>query len=143
MNRAVRGKRIANENTMSGEEIITTTAKVWLDDDGIVRAIMHPGAVDTLETATENIDAGIQTAGGVKRPLLLDISAIKTMNKEARDYYAKGDEREGCESAVGLIINSKISRIIGNFFLGLNRSQTETRLFNSQESAIEWLKEFL
>ena len=119
--------------------VTTKTCKVWLGDDGIVRSIMHPGAEDCLETAKENVSAGIKVSGGIKRPLLLDMSKIKSMDKDARDYYARCDKREGSEKAVALAVKSPVSRMIGNFFLGLNKSTIPTRLFTDDKKALEWL----
>lgn len=65
------------------------------------------------------------------------------MKKEARDYYALGGSREGMESAVALIVKSPLSRAIGNFFLGLNKTPLPTKLFTSENHAITWLKTFL
>jgi hypothetical protein len=125
-----------------GGTIITSTCKVWLADDGIVRSDMLPDANETLETAKENVKAGIKVAGGNKRPLLLDMSKISSMNKEARDYYAMGDKRDSSESAVALLISSPLSRVIGNFFMGLNKPVIPTKLFNDKELALAWLKTF-
>ena len=125
------------------QEIVTTTCKIWLGNDGIVRAVMFPDIEETLDTAKENIEAGVRISGGTKRPLLLDMSNIKSMNKEARDYYARGDEREGCESAVALLVRSALSRMIGNFFMGLNKTNLPTRLFTDEDSAMAWLRTFL
>jgi hypothetical protein len=126
-----------------GDKIQTNTASVWLNDEGIVEAVFRDDVVDTLENAKENVRAGIEAGGGIKRPLLLDISRLRSMTKEARTYYAKGHEREGIELAVGMIVASPLSRVIGNFFLGLNRSDIPARLFTSRAEAFRWLKIFM
>ncbi|MFC2156016.1 hypothetical protein ACFLRB_05970 [Acidobacteriota bacterium] len=130
------------QDGQNGETISTKTCKVWLGDDGIVISVMHPGAEDNLETAKENIAAGIKVSGGVKRPLLLDMSRIKTMDHAARDYYAHNERREGSERAVALVVKSPLSRMFGNFFLGLNKPVVPTKLFNDQGKALDWLKHF-
>lgn len=128
---------------IQGEKMTTVTCTSWLGEDGIIRSIMHPQAVENIETAKENTAVGVKLSGGIKRPLLLDMSRIKSMDKEARDYYAQGEKRESCEKAVALIIKSPVSRIIGNFFLGLNKTTEPTRLFTDQQKALDWLKTFL
>jgi hypothetical protein len=45
-------------------------------------------------------------------------------------------------SATALIISSPLSRAIGNFFLGLNRTSMPTRLFTSEADALAWLSEY-
>jgi hypothetical protein len=138
-----------NNNTIlppagNSSDIITTrTSKTRLGDDGIIRSAMLPGAEDNLETAKENVSAGIKVSRGEKRPLLLDISNIKSMDRDARIYYANSEKREGAEKAVALLIKSPLSRMIGNLFLGLNKSTLPTRLFTDENKALEWLKNFL
>ncbi len=127
----------------ANDPIMTSTCKVWLGDDGIVRSVMFENAEETLETAKENVAAGIEVSGDKECPLMLDMSRIKSMNKEARDFYAAGDEREGAELAIALIINSPLSRMIGNFFIGLNAPVKPTKLFTDEEKALSWLKTFL
>ncbi len=132
------------QNSLQNEKIVTNTTTNWLGEDGIIRSIMHEKAIDTLETAKENIAAGIKLAGGKKRPVLLDMSKIKSMDKAARDYYSNSDKREGGDLVVGIVVNSPVSRIIGNFFLGFNKPTNPTpRLFTDHDKAIEWLKSFL
>jgi hypothetical protein len=114
-----------------------------LGDDGILRAIMVPGVEENLETAIANVAAGIEVAGGQKRPLLLDISQVKSMNKQARDYYANSDKRDGAELAIALLVKSALGRVIGNFFVGLNKSSLPTRLFTNEKEALDWLATFL
>ena len=45
--------------------------------------------------------------------------------------------------AIALLVGSPLSRVIGNFFVGLNRSTFPLRLFTSEEEAIAWLRTFL
>ncbi len=128
---------------MGRKQIETSTATVWLGADGITRAAFRAGARETLETARENVQAGVTISGAIERPLLLDMTHIGSMDKAARDYYAQGDQREGAEKAIALITNSALSRVIGNFFIGLNRPVKPTRLFTSEESALQWLRQYL
>ncbi len=46
-------------------------------------------------------------------------------------------------TAIAMLINSPGSRIIGNFFLGINKPSVPTKLFNEKNKAIEWLKQFV
>ena len=44
--------------------------------------------------------------------------------------------------AVALVIDSPLSRVLGNFFLGFNRPETPARLFTSVDEARAWLNTF-
>ena len=127
---------------METEEIVTQTAKVWLDENGILRVTSLPGATQTLAQAHENMSVEVQLSGGKRRPLLVDLRGMKSFDRDARAYYA-GQEAAKYQSAIALLIGSPLSRVIGNFFIGFNKPAMPTRLFTSELEALEWLKEFL
>ncbi len=120
----------------------TRTAWIWLGGDGIVRELDRPGSAQTLVDAQENVAANAQAALGRRRPLLVDMSAIESISREARVYYA-GAEAATVLSAVALLVRSPLSRAIGNFFLGLNRPAVPTRLFSAEAEALAWLRGFV
>lgn len=123
-------------------EIITQTERIVLDDSGIVKCKAFKGSLQTLENAIENVQAVKTLANGKLVPILVDITETKGANKEARAYLA-GKEAGEVQSACALIVSSPLSQLIGNFFLGLNKTQFPTRLFNDEQKAIEWLNKFL
>jgi hypothetical protein len=84
----------------------------------------------------------LKISKGKKLPLLVDSRNIKSMEREARVYYA-GEEGRKSVSACALLIGSPVSRVIGNFFMGLNKPLVPTRLFTSETEAIEWLRRFI
>jgi hypothetical protein len=81
----------------------------------------------------------IQQQGDGKLPFLIDIRNIRSITREAREYLASAEASEPL-TAVGLLTTSPISRVIGNFFLGLNRPPHPIRMFTSEEEAIAWLR---
>jgi hypothetical protein len=69
------------------------------------------------------------------------MSRVKSIAREARDYDAR--EAARVAPAVALIVGSPLSRMIGNFFLGLNRTAVPIRLFTSEPAARSWLRRYL
>ncbi|MDD5434152.1 MAG: hypothetical protein PH343_01855 [Nitrospira sp.] len=124
------------------EVIETRNGRIWLGDDGIVRYVTEPGTEETLDTAKETIAAILTVSKGKKRPLLVDIHAIKSITREAREFFGR-DERERELTAIALLVGSPVSRIIGSVFIGINRPPNPLKLFTSEGDAIEWLKAFL
>ena len=59
--------------------------------------------------------------------------------RDAREYYA-GPENAKVVLAVALLVRSSIGRMMGNFFLGINKTVFPLRLFGEPEPAIEWLR---
>jgi hypothetical protein len=128
---------------MQPEEIFTRTGRHHLDPRGFIHSVILPGAEQTLADAQENVRISIQIGGGKRRPLLVDLREIKSQTREARDYY--GSEESGtCFSAAAVVVGSPVSRLLGNFFLGFNKSaHAPLKLFTSEQEAVEWLKTFL
>ena len=125
-----------------GVDFIDTGPTInWLHD-GILFVAIKETTEHTLADAKRNVSETIQQFGenGIG-PHLIDISNIDSMSRDARKYYAE-DASEKYTTATALITKNPVARIIGNFFIGLNKSKTPTKLFTSEEEAIEWLKTF-
>lgn len=117
----------------------TRTQYVWMDDQGIVHAEIKAGAQLVREDAEEVIATIAELAGGTPRPVLVDMSKARGMDRGARMYFA-GAETARHESAAALIVKSPLTRALGNFFMGLNKPLVPTRLFSEETEALEWLR---
>ena len=116
----------------------------WMGDDGIVRTKVKPMAEVTLKEALENskaVNSFIQQTKK-KYPLLIDSRNIKSITKEARDHFAVRN-RETSINCFAVLIDSPLSRIIGNFFMGLNKPSVPAKLFTNEKDALEWLQQYL
>jgi hypothetical protein len=122
--------------------IETRTAKVWLDEEGIVRLVSMGKIIEGLEASQENWDAVNQVSEGKIRPLFADIRNTKPIDAESRKFYSRLQVRE-LISAVALVVASPLSRVVGSMFLGLNKLPVPVRLFTSEEQALLWLREFV
>ncbi len=114
----------------------------WMGDDGIARTKVKPMSDVTLKDAKENSIAVNSLHIKKDFPLLIDSRDIRSITKEARDYFSMNN-RESHVIAFGIIIGSPLSRIIGNFFMGLNKPRVPTRLFKNEAEALKWLKAYL
>jgi hypothetical protein len=120
--------------------IETPTARIWLDDEGILRGVLAEGAAETLAGAQANVAAAATLAAGRMVPVLIDLRSMRSITQEARHYYA-GEDPARYARAQALLVGSPLSRLIGNFFIGLNKARFPVRLFTSEDGAIAWLKE--
>ena len=126
---------------MSTDEIATETGRVWLGEDGIIRSVANANSEETLPTAKANIAAIAHVAGGVPRPVLVDLTGVKSISRDARAYYTS-EEAATHYTAAAMLVGSPLSRVIGNFYIGLNRLPKPTRLFTAEDGALEWLSGF-
>jgi hypothetical protein len=116
----------------------------WMGDDGIVRTKVKPMAEVTLKEALENSKAVNSFIEKTKKkyPLLIDSRNIKSITKEARDHFAV-QNRKTSINCFAVLIDSPLSRIIGNFFMGLNKPGVPAKLFTNEKDALEWLQQYL
>ena len=120
--------------------ILTRTCSLWLD--GIIYGRFHDGAEVTGPDARENLAGIAGFTRGRRRPVLVDLRPIRSQTAEARSVFA-GPEATAVSTAVALVFDSPLTRVLGNFYLGFNRPETPTRLFNSVSEAEAWLRTFL
>ena len=124
------------------EVIEFEAGRLWLREDGLVHAVAKPGAEMTLADAREEIAVIGKIGRGKGLPLLVDFKNLQSQDRGARTYFA-GEETAKAVTACAILISSPLSRVIGNFYMGLNKPVTPTKLFTSESEAIDWLKEFL
>ena len=114
---------------------------MWLNEEGIIIIVtMIPE--HTLDNAKESMAYTKKLAAGTPRPLLVDMSKIRSMSKDAREEYVKKVD-EPFVTAVALVTSSNISRMVGNFFIGMNQAYVPVKLFTQPEKAREWLLQYL
>ena len=66
---------------------------------------------------------------------------IKSISRDARMYYAN-ERTASIQRATALLVDSPLTRVIANFFMGLNRPLSPSRMFTDQTQAIRWLQTF-
>ena len=103
--------------------------------------VFKPNIEITLEYALENTKVVSSFYKGEKFPLMIDSRPIKSMTHDARQHFSvRGRDTKTC--AFGIIIGSSISRVLGNFYLRINKPTVPTKLFDNEIDAIKWLKHF-
>jgi hypothetical protein len=116
-----------------------TAATVELRDDGIVEFSYKPVHVD-LPAARELLARTREALRDDVRPRpTLVIIGRASVDREAREYFACSDDNRALASRVAMVATNPLSRVIGNFFLGLNRPGVPTRLFGEVDAAVAWL----
>ena len=122
----------------------TSTQKLFWDSENEIVWGELFGDQATEELAKENVDAQETVRDGMskrKTRVLIDMTTVSEISKEARDYFAN-ERTASIQRATALLIGSPVSRVIGNFFMGLNKPISPTRLFTDPQKAIRWLHTF-
>jgi hypothetical protein len=123
------------------DRLETSFFTVTLEDGILIVRARRCGDVG-LREAREVIEAERQVAAGKRRPTLIELGGMTSVDRAARQYFA-GPETAAVESAAALIVTSSLSQAIGNFFLAMSKPLTPTRLFTNTADAISWLQTFM
>ena len=119
----------------------TATQKLfWDSDENIVWGELD-STPQTLQTARENIDAQERARDALGKEMtrvLVDMTRTTRMSRDARNYYA-GKRTASIQRATALLVSSPLSATVANFFMGLNKPLSPTRMFTKPNEAIAWL----
>ncbi len=116
----------------------TAVCTFVLDPRGFVRATMHDGAVFEIEDARAALDATWRVAGEKRVPVLVDMRLVRSQSRPARAHF-RGPEAAARLEKVALLVDSPLSRVMANFFIGLGEHSVPARLFTDERSACDWL----
>ena len=122
------------------QEIKTAYSRAWIENN-ILYGEFFPNIIVDLEIAKVMIDSRLELSQNKEHIFLCDISKIKSVTKEARRYLSTDVGIKGIVAGA-LIIDSTVSKIIGNFFLSIDKPPVPTRLFTNKEDALNWLQQF-
>ena len=110
-----------------------------LAEDGVLRITNKPGAVIGQAQAEEIMQTLLRILKVTPIPLFVDGTQIRSMDRKARRIFA-GPRAQSIIKAQAILTRSPIARMIGSFFLGINRPSFPIRLFTEEDTAIDWLK---
>jgi hypothetical protein len=123
-------------------ETQTSTSRIWFDSGTrIMHVEARSGAVFDVEQALENKEASIRLADGKKFLLLFSSEGDIVTTPAMRNLSATAEYNDNL-NAVALVSANAAMKILGNFYLRLNRPVVPTRFFSNKADAAEWLKTF-
>ncbi len=104
--------------------------------DGVVFLDVEKGVHNPIKAWKLLEEISAELTGWRSAPVVLNISKIGFINKGARDY--RGDRFPPIRAS--LIMNPLLSRVFGNFFVGINKPPFPVKLINNLEKARLWAK---
>jgi len=115
-------------------------ANFWIET-GIVFFVYKPNTTIDLAAAKQIVNDRIKFQNQIDYPIYCDIRGMKSADKSARDFLAK--EGSSFTKGVAVIVDSPMTKIIGNFYLGLNKPTAPTKMFTEKPEALQYLNQFL
>ena len=122
--------------------IKTKLAYIFIDEFGFCRIRLDSSEHEVMgnEEALELCEAITKVCDGTKRKLLTDSRGVQGhVGLEAREIIRNHPGMLEFRVAEAFVVDNLPTRLIANFYLKFNRPPNPTRIFNSLESAEEWL----
>ncbi|MBD0254405.1 MAG: STAS/SEC14 domain-containing protein [Cytophagales bacterium] len=124
---------------MNTDYFVNLQVKLWLDN-GVFRAKIFSETLD-LSIAETGVRERLRICRNNPVPMLSDLRRIKHVDKEARAFLAK-PESTVLISAGAFLVNNQLQRVLGNFFILIDKPEIPTRLFTDEAQALAWLQQF-
>ncbi|MBI4946289.1 MAG: hypothetical protein HY840_07805 [Bacteroidetes bacterium] len=124
------------------EKIVTRTAEIFKDDDGIIHICILNGVCIDMEDAIDNflvVRNLSQEEKSIKK--LIDGRADWSIDIAAKRFIA-GKDVQGKTIARAVVLKSLFKRALCNYFIRLHKIKSPTKIFTDYDAAIKWLKEY-
>ena len=110
-------------------------------EDSILTFIYKPQELFDEEMAEKTIEDRLKFTNYQTYPALADIRGVKNFTFEAKEIMAKkGTDKI---SAVAIIVESPVERMIANTFISVNKPEKPTRMFTNKKRALKWLGKYI
>ncbi len=95
-----------------------------------------------LDIAKQIVHDRIIFTEGKTMPSMIISRGVVSIDKPAREYLASDEAIQGL-SASAIIVNSKFSSFLGNFFLRANKTKIPVQIFPNVSKGTRWLQKFI
>ena len=124
------------------KKINTEKFEVTLIEKGIIENVLMPSVIIDEKDVLELKEHNFQIAAGEPYALLVIPGHLTTITKEAKELLAQKDFVH-ITFAKALLIKSAGHKLVGNFYLKINKPHTNTKIFSDRLKALIWLRSFI
>ena len=121
----------------------TATARIGLDDSGVLVVRIRHGSRQRPADARENLDIALSETAGRRRPILVDITGSPPLDAETRHLYSGQTLIAGFTALALVVEGSPLGIMMGNVYFRVARPGIPTHLFTEETRAFEWLAGYL
>ena len=118
-----------------------TFATVTLRKDGLVHTHIKLKEAVSLDQAKKLKEAYVKLTKGEKIPHLFTANKFVIIERDVMEYMKNVANKYG--KADAFVISALPQKIMGNFYLKFVKPNVPTKLFQSEEKAIKWLKQHI
>ena len=118
----------------------TGKGTVCLYENGVMHQVYHDGVnLDMDDTRKEMEIYRREYCPKDPPPILVDLTRLRSVSKDSRSIYASKDTAK-IFSKAALLVGNPVSRIVGNFYMGINKSAMPVKMFTDPGEAMVWLE---
>ena len=118
------------------EEITTTTARIWLDEEGIIHYVSI-GVASTADTVTESMSVLSELSVGRPAPILFDSRGWPSGDPASWVRFI--NTIEAVCSAAAVVVDAESAPKMGSFPLLLDSLVIPFQIFSNEEEALAFL----
>jgi hypothetical protein len=119
------------------EIIETTTARIWLRQDGIAQVNVKYGVKISPQAGNELMKA-VQDVIPGKCPLIVDAAQLHSITMEAKVVLFKARNIK----ALAIVAPTWVARTTAENLLKSNRPLCPAKVFKYEKEAVKWLKQY-
>jgi hypothetical protein len=124
------------------KEIFTSKCRVTLLEPNILENKILDNCIIEVEDVLEIKEINKHLTAGSHYAALLCFGTMTEVTQEARELMASKEFQQKAV-AKALLVNNVGHRLLGNFYLAVNKPHTKTKLFTVREIALNWLRQEL
>lgn len=109
-------------------------------DDDIIFWNYSPNTVMDINVAKELVKNRMEYTEGKDFYTIVDVSNLKSVTKDAREYMSHPDFGLKGILAGAFISNKPVTTMVVNFFLAINKPIVPAKFFTAKEEALKWIK---
>ncbi len=118
----------------------TDVIKLTISNDGFAELILKNDAVYDAKDIIEGKDFIISSLPDKKIFYLMQMEGAAHTTKEARELAADPEHAKH-RGAVAICSDKLAFKLVGNFYIKINKPSTPTRFFSQKKEAVKWLRE--
>lgn len=128
--------------TVQVEELRAQNATIRRLKGNILENIVHDNVNIEVEDVREIKELNLSLSDNKPYAILVDSGMMTSISAEARKLSAS-KEFQINTIAKALFVRSVGHRLVGNFYIKINKPHIKTKIFADREKAIDWLEEEL
>lgn len=114
---------------------------ISLVEDGYYDLFIKDNVEIFIEDMSRIVDAQKQLCGQ-RIPILISGGKYSTTNVDVMRFLAK-NENMPYSKVSAYVTNSISQKLLGNFYIKINKPERPTKFFNNKEEGIAWLKQYI